>query len=101
MLTALTRPTGPELSRCELTHLARQPIDIERAISQHESYVQVLRDLGVDVIELERLPEHPDAVFVEDPILVLDEVAVLLRPGAPSRLGEVLSLAAAIAPERP
>ncbi|MDH3499348.1 MAG: dimethylargininase [Acidimicrobiia bacterium] len=100
MLTALTRPTGPELQQCELTHLDRSPIDIGRACGQHDVYLQVLRDLGVDVIELERLPDHPDAVFVEDPILVLDEVAVLLRPGIESRLGEVESLATAIAPFR-
>ncbi len=100
MLTALTRPTGPELQRCELTHLARTPIDIDLAHEQHAAYVQALKDLGVEVIELERLADHPDAVFVEDPLLVLDEVAVLLRPGARPRLGELDSLATAIEPYR-
>jgi len=100
MRHALTRPSGPELSLCELTHLAREPIDIDAAIQQHDLYLQILRDLGVDVIELPRLEEHPDAVFVEDTVLVLDEVAVLLRPGAVSRLGEVASVADALRPHR-
>ncbi len=97
---ALTRPTGPELAQCELTHLEREPIDIDAAMQQHEVYLQILRDLSVNVIELPRLPEHPDAVFVEDTVLALDEVAVLLRPGAVSRLGEVASVAAALRPHR-
>jgi len=100
VLNALTRPTGPELSRCELTHLDREAIDIDTALRQHEVYLQILRDLGVRVTELPRLKEHPDAVFVEDTVLVLDEVAVLLRPGAASRLGEVASVAEALRPHR-
>lgn len=100
MIAALTRPTGPELSGCELTHVERVPIDVDLAVEQHDVYVQILRDLGVEVVELPRLPDHPDAVFVEDTVLVLDEVAVLLRPGAPSRRGEVASVAEALRPYR-
>lgn len=100
MLHALTRPTGPELARCELTHLAREPIDPARAEAQHAAYVEALRELGATVLELPRLPDHPDAVFVEDAALVLDEVAVLLRPGAPSRRGETASVGEALAPFR-
>lgn len=96
MIVALTRPTGPELERCELTHLARTGIDVAIAAQQHDVYLEVLRSLGVHVIELPRLPTHPDAVFVEDTALVLDEVAVLLRPGVESRRGEVESVAAAL-----
>ena len=99
-LVALVRPTGPELAACELTHLDRQPIDIERATAEHDGYVEHLRHLGVDVVELPRLAHHPDAVFVEDTALVLDELAVLLRPGAPSRQGEVASVGAALADHR-
>jgi dimethylargininase len=100
VLHALTRPTGPELARCELTHLRREPIDAARAEAQHAAYVAALRELGAAVQELPRLPDHPDAVFVEDAALVLDEVAVILRPGAPSRRGETPSVAAALAPFR-
>lgn len=93
MPTAITRPTGAELRNCELTHIDRVPIDVGRALAQHEEYLAVLRSLGVDVIELPRLPDHPDAVFVEDIALVLAEVALLLRPGAAARLGEVETMA--------
>ncbi len=99
-LTAITRPTGEELVDCELTHIDRSPIDFERARVQHDEYLSVLRRLGVDVVELPRLPQHPDAVFVEDTALVLPEVAVLLRPGAESRQGEVASVAEALAAYR-
>jgi len=100
VLIAITRPTGEELLDCELTHIERIPIDVERARAQHDDYLGVLRSLDVEVIELPRLPGHPDAVFVEDTALVLPEVAVLLRPGAESRQGEVPSMAAALAPYR-
>jgi len=97
MLIAITRPTGEELLDCELTHIDRVPIDVERALVQHDDYLDVLRSLHVEVIEAPRLPDHPDAVFVEDTALVLPEVAVLLRPGAQSRHGEVPSMAAVLA----
>jgi len=100
MIVAITRPTGAELRECELTHSERVPIDVERACRQHDDYLDVLRSLGVHVVELPGLPDHPDAVFVEDTALVLPEVAVLLRPGAASRRGEVPSMAAALAEYR-
>jgi len=96
MITAVTRPTGSELLDCELTHIDRMPIDVERACVQHDDYLDVLRSLRVDLIELPRLVGHPDAVFVEDTALVLDEAAILLRPGAESRQGEVPSMAAVL-----
>ena len=100
VIVAITRPTGAELRECELTHNDRVPIDVERACVQHAAYLDVLRSLGVQVVELPRLPDYPDAVFVEDTTLVLPEVAVLLRPGAASRRGEVPSMAAALADYR-
>lgn len=100
MLHALVRPFGPELARCELTHLARSPLDPERAAEQHAGYRRALEELGCRLVELTRLPDHPDAVFVEDPALVLEDLALLLRPGAPSRRGEVDSVGEALAPFR-
>ncbi len=100
MTVAITRPTGRELRDCELTNIDRTPIDVERAIAQHSDYLDVLRSLGVSIVELPRLSDHPDAVFVEDTALVLPEVAVLLRPGAMARQGEVPSMAAALATYR-
>jgi len=97
MIVAITRPTGPELVDCELTHIDREPIDIDRAYAQHDAYLHALRSAGAHVVELPRIGDHPDAVFVEDVVLVLPEVAVLLRPGAESRRGEVPSMATALA----
>jgi len=97
---ALTREVGPSLARCELTHLEREPIDLERARAQHRAYEDCLRSLGCGVERLPPEPDLPDAVFVEDAAVVLEEVAVLARPGAPSRRAEVESAAKALAPYR-
>ncbi len=100
MLIALTREPSSSLGACELTHLQRQPIDVELARAQHLRYTAALRSAGCEVITLTEAPEQPDSVFVEDPAIVLDEVAILTRPGAPSRRAEVPELAAALAPYR-
>ena len=101
MLTAITRAVSPSISQCELTWLKREPIDAERATQQHHLYEKALGELGAKVISLPALPDHPDAVFVEDPAIVLDEVAVITRMGVESRRGERASLAAALAEFRP
>jgi dimethylargininase len=100
MLTAITRLPGPELARCELTHLARQPIDPARALAQHRGYCDALRERGVAVVELPAEAAFPDGVFVEDTAIVLDEVAVLGAPGPVSRRGEVVTIDAALRPYR-
>ena len=97
---ALTREVGASIGRCELTHLSRQPIDLERARAQHRAYEDALRRLGCQVIRLGDEPDMPDAVFVEDAAVVLDEVAILTRPGAQSRRLEVESVAAGLSPHR-
>jgi dimethylargininase len=76
-------------------------IDIAAAQRQHRAYADCLRGMGIDVTELPAEPELPDSVFVEDPAIVLDELAVMTRPGAASRLPEGESLAAALAEFRP
>lgn len=93
MLLAITRAVSRSIVNCELTHLARTPIDVERARLQHAQYGSTLRRLGAAVITLPEEPTLPDAVFVEDTALVLDECAVILRPGAESRRPETESIA--------
>lgn len=93
---ALVRPLTAAIARCELTHLARTPIDVARAARQHAAYVAALAAAGFTVTALPPLPQHPDAVFVEDTTIVLDELAVITRPGAASRRGETASVAAAL-----
>lgn len=101
MDVAFTRAPGPLLPQCELTHLDRQPIDLPRAEAEHEAYESALRRLGLIVRRLPPAPAHPDGVFVEDAAVVLDELAVITRPGAPARRGEVESVAAALSAFRP
>jgi dimethylargininase len=85
------------LSDCELTHLERQQIDVEQARLQHSAYERVLEQNGLKVIRLPDLPSHPDGVFVEDTALLLNEHAIITRPGAASRLAETDSTAAGLA----
>jgi dimethylargininase len=63
-------------------------LDFDGVQSEHKAYVAALRDAGLTVDVLPPLEPFPDSIFVEDPALVFPEVAILLRPGAPSRLGE-------------
>jgi len=97
---ALTRAVSPTLARCELTHLARSPIDPARAEAQHARYEATLRELGCTVQRVTPAPELPDAVFIEDTAIVLDELAMITRPGAESRRAEVAAVAEALAPYR-
>lgn len=98
---AIIRPVPDSIGDCELTHLDRTPIDLDRARSQHVEYASVLSSLGCRVIELPALHDHPDSVFVEDTMIVLDELAVMTRPGAPSRRDEVHSTAEVMETFRP
>lgn len=101
MRIAYTRAVSPALANCELTHLARTPIDVARAAAEHAAYEDALRRLGVEVRPIAAAPEFPDGVFVEDAALVLPELAIITRPGAASRRGETTSVAAALAAHRP
>jgi dimethylargininase len=94
---AFVRQVAPSLARCELTHLARAPIDVPQAQRQHAQYVAVLSALGCHIEWLAPLAEHPDGVFVEDTAVLVPEVALITRPGATSRRDEVGSVAAALA----
>jgi dimethylargininase len=98
---AITRRPGEDLTRVELTHLPRVPIDAGRAEVQHAGYRETIRGLGLSMIDLPALPGFCDAVFVEDGLLAFPEAFILCRPGAASRAGEVDSLAAALPDDRP
>lgn len=93
MWIAVTREVSPALGRCELSYVPRVAIDVVRAREQHHEYQRVLEALGCRLLMLPAEAELPDSVFVEDVAIVLDEVAILTRPGAVSRRGEVASVA--------
>ncbi|WP_020015263.1 dimethylargininase [Promicromonospora sukumoe] len=90
--TLLVRPPSPALAGGELTHLERVPVDAALAAAQWARYVDVFRDQGWAVRELPAADQHPDGVFVEDTVVVFDDLMVLTRPGALSRRGEVESM---------
>jgi dimethylargininase len=93
-LIALTRPVPDSVASCELTHQARVPIDVDVARAQHAEYERALEALGCEVRPLPAADDYPDSVFVEDTAIVLDELAVITRPGAISRRGEIVAIAA-------
>lgn len=99
-MIALTRDVSPNIARCELTHIARGSIDFELAQTQHRSYAECLSRCGCEVLELPAEPELPDSVFVEDVAVVLDEVAVITRPGAEARRGERATIRSALSEYR-
>jgi len=100
MLTAITRAVSPALSECQLSFIPRQPIDLPKAVAQHHAYEKLLAQLGARVIALPAEPALPDSMFVEDPAIVLDEIAVIFPLGAESRRPEAPSIAAALQPFR-
>ena len=65
----------------------------ESVLAEHRAYIAALESAGLAVETLPALDAYPDSVFVEDPAFVLPEGAILLRPGAPSRLGEAAKIA--------
>src|SRR2546427_11953909 len=92
MLIAITREVSASINNCELSFHERRPIDVAKAIAQHKTYQDCLAELGVRVISLPAEPELPDAVFVEDSAVIVDEVAVISIMEAPSRRPEASSL---------
>jgi dimethylargininase len=100
-MIAFVRELSALLERCELSYIGRVSIDVQRARRQHEGYVAELAARGCELCWLPPLPQHADAVFVEDTAVVLPELMVITRPGAVSRRAEVDSVAATLAQHRP
>jgi dimethylargininase len=101
MVTAITRAVSLAINQCEIGFIERQEIDLDKANKQHRQYEALLAELGAKVVSLPGEPDYPDSVFVEDPAVVVDEVAIMTRMGAASRRGESESLAPALSIYRP
>jgi dimethylargininase len=97
---AITRGVSATIDSCELTHVTRMPIDVVRAREQHAAYESALASLGCEIRRIPADHRYPDAVFIEDTAIVLDELAVITRPGAETRRGEVDAVAAVLADYR-
>jgi dimethylargininase len=101
MLFAVTRGVSSTLNEGQLTYKPREPIDVKLARLQHRRYEEALESLGATIVHLPARDDFPDAVFVEDAAVVVDELAVITTPGAPSRAAEGEALADTIARYRP
>lgn len=100
-MLALTRAVPRSIVDCELTHLERVTIDFARASAQHEAYERALESLDVVIERLPREDTLPDSVFVEDAAVVFPELAIIARPGAESRRGEIPSMVRSLERYRP
>jgi dimethylargininase len=89
---AVTRAPGAAITQ-GLRDVDTGAPDLDLFQSHHVAYITALRATGAEVTELSALNDFPDGVFVEDTALCLPEGAVILRPGAPSRLGEAAAMA--------
>jgi dimethylargininase len=100
-LVALVREPSASLAECELSYVNRIPIDLNKARAQHAAYCAALHNAGAEVRILPALNHLPDAVFVEDTAVVVDEVAVLGALGVASRAAEAEAIAGALEGYRP
>ena len=97
---AIVRPPGRSFAE-GLTTAGLGPPDLARALGQHAAYREALRACGLEVIELPPDEAFPDSAFVEDAAVLTPRGAVITRPGAPSRAGEVAAVRAALLPYFP
>ncbi len=93
---ALVRPPVERLAEGLVTHIERQPVDVDLARRQHDAYREALAANGWTVREVPAAPDHPDSVFVEDAVVVVDDLAVITRPGAEKRRGETVAVEQAV-----
>ncbi|MFC8829135.1 dimethylargininase [Streptomyces sp. NPDC057137] len=93
---ALIRRPGPRLTEGLVTHLERTPVDADLALAQWESYTAVLREHGWRTTEVAPADDCPDAVFVEDPVVMFRDVALIARSGAESRRPETAAVEEAL-----
>ena len=89
---AITRAPAASITR-GLRAVDTGTPDLALMLAHHAAYIATLRDTGATVVELPPLDAYPDSVFVEDTALCLPQGAVVMRPGAPSRLGEAAEMA--------
>jgi dimethylargininase len=96
MWFALTREISSAFEDCQLTHVPRTVIDVDRARVQHDAYEWTLVELGCTIRRLDSTEAMPDSVFIEDTAVVLPQGAIVARPGAESRLSETRVVAEAL-----
>jgi hypothetical protein len=86
---ALVRRPGPRLHEGIVGRIERVAVDYALAVKQWDRYVALLRQYEWDTMEVAPADDCPDSVFVEDTMVVYRDVALISRPGAPSRRPEI------------
>jgi len=95
---AYVRRPSQRLGEGLVTHIERTPVDIALAFEQWRNYCDALHRFGWEIVELPPADAHPDGVFIEDAMVVFRDLAVITRPGAPERRGEIVGLSEAVSP---
>jgi dimethylargininase len=90
---ALIRQPSPSLAEGLVTHIDRQPVDVDLAQRQWHAYCEALTTHGWELVEVPSLPQAPDSVFVEDTMVWWGGTALISRPGAPPRRIETAAVA--------
>jgi len=91
--TALVRVPSSRLAEGIVTHISRTPVDVALARAQHAAYADALAASGWMIQQVPAAEDCPDSVFIEDVVVVCEDLAVLGRPGAPARRAEVAGVA--------
>lgn len=91
--TALVRPPSSRMDEGIVTHIGRTPVDVALAEAQHAAYVDALAADGWMIRQAPAAEDCPDSAFIEDTVVVCEDLAVLARPGAPTRRAEVAGVA--------
>src|SRR5580700_1471913 len=91
--TVLVRAPSSRLAEGIVTHISRTPVDVELARAQHAAYANALAGSGWVIRQAPAAEDCPDSVFIEDTVVVCEDLAVMARPGAPARRSEVPGVA--------
>jgi dimethylargininase len=95
-MRALVRPPSRRLAEGQLTHLERVGIDIDLADRQWAAYCDALEGWGFETVRVPGDDDLPDSVFVEDAVVIFDDLAVLTSPGAETRRAETDAVGATL-----
>ena len=93
---ALVRPPGLRLDEGLVSHIERRPVDLTAATTQWHAYVEALEANGWETVEVPGADDCPDAVFIEDTMVLFRNVGVITRPGADARKPEIVDAEAAV-----
>lgn len=89
-LRALIRKPSPLLENGLVTHIDKSSVSYEKGMQQWQAYVNAFHAAGWETIEVEPADDCPDSVFIEDPIFVYEDLAIITRPGADERKPEII-----------